>query len=573
MLFRSINNVRYGGDPFDNCNLLSENPGYFPMFSILEGYFAKLTSLFGVGTIKSMIIFSYVLSVLGIIVSFSLFRLVFGDDYLAATGVLLFMTARPIFKYTEFGAYVVQPLFLITLYMFYKRQSLKNAAFLGLMIGLSSITHAVLFVSSYFLAGITILYILLDKKLELPKKNIIIKNIRSSYPALFVMALLAAVISSLYWYNPLIVHHARTSLHYLEWNGPGDMSNIGLQFKMLFDIIKGNLFNFRTIISAISSVLMLTGILFIFTIKNPDEKTRFVKLVFLGVVMLTFSYFATMPLLGIHFVPNYMIKVAGKAILAMVMLFSLRSMFLLLEKKKVLTEKNNLRAISSLILMVLLLVSAAAGVGTYVNDNKWFKVSQSPLSRISTGMQGFVLENTGVDDVFLTTKETGFMLNALTGRKLVSSRRAQNDAYEDLDSREMDMAVILYGDNVDVKKGLIKKYNIKYLYWDYYWIQSEYYFDDKGRITSWFDPLIAFKDERYISLLNKNNVSYFVQNTYVDPTLKSRYHPTFELIFISPQNYHNATHPWNPNLDPYLEEVWSFEQNGQKLARIFKVNI
>ena len=137
----------------------------------------------------------------------------------------------------------------------------------------------------------------------------------------------------------------------------------------------------------------------------------------------------------------------------------------------------------------------------------------------------------------------------------------------------MELAVILYGDDLWTKKELIKKNNIKYLYWDTYWIQSEYYFDDKGQITGWFDPLIAFNEPEYKLLLDQNNVTYMERVDWVDPSYKNERIPQFDLIFVTPENYHNFTNPWNPNLNPFLNKVWNYKQNGMEIAALYEVNV
>ena len=120
---------------------------------------------------------------------------------------------------------------------------------------------------------------------------------------------------------------------------------------------------------------------------------------------------------------------------------------------------------------------------------------------------------------------------------------------------------------------MIKKYDIKYFYWDYYWVQSEFYFDNQGKLTSWFDPLILFYSEEKERILKENDIKYFIQTTWVDPAIKGEGIPKFKLIFISPENYYNNTHPWGKNLDLYMDEVWSYNQQNQKIAKLYKISI
>jgi hypothetical protein len=181
------------------------------------------------------------------------------------------------------------------------------------------------------------------------------------------------------------------------------------------------------------------------------------------------------------------------------------------------------------------------------------------------------VSNTDVKDTILTANEVGFAVNALSGRKLLITRRAQNDAYSDLESRELAAAIILYGNDVQAKKELLKKYDVKYLYWDSYWIQSEYTFNEQGQIVGWFDPIVLFDSAEKREILGKYNISYFSQNTWLDPAAKGEHFNKFDYLFISPQNYINLTHPWNPNLDVFLQEVWSYPSSGQAMSRLYKI--
>ncbi len=567
-----INHIRYGGDPFQNCNLISDNPGYFPLLGIAESPFANFFSL---DSFTAEINFSFIILIFSIFISYILFRKIFGDYKIAFLGVLLFIYIGPILKYTEFATYIINPLFILLLFSFYKKQNYLNAVLLGIAAGINTIAHSVLFPATYITLMFLFLYLVLNSSIKLDKttlrlnKTLIIKSIKKLAPFSIIIIFVSVPISMLYWYEPIFEYSINTSPHYLEWNGPGDMTSFSLQTKIFVDILKSTFSNFSSISGFIRTLFFLCGVISIFLIKEMGENIKFVIFIFLTALICTFSYFITMPLLHIHFVPNYMFKVFGKIILVCFALFGLGGLMSLLNKK---IKLPNLKTILIGVFVVLLIVSNIYAVNNY-KESKWYNVSLNEMDESKISLKNYVLANTEVNDVFMTTKEVGFMLNALTGRKLVCSRRAQNDAFENMDIREIEEAIILYGNNTETKKQLIEKYNIKYLYWDYYWIRSEYYFNEKGQVTGWFDPLISFKNQENIELLNQNNVSYFIKNTYVDPTKKSKYHPTFDLIFISSQNYHNFVHPWNPNLDPYLEEVWSYKQQNQKIAILYKINI
>jgi len=189
-------------------------------------------------------------------------------------------------------------------------------------------------------------------------------------------------------------------------------------------------------------------------------------------------------------------------------------------------------------------------------------------------LQSYLLKNTDGNDVILSTKEISFAINAISGRKVVVSRWAhQNDPFMDLSQRDVDAAIILYGNDTKKKLELIKKYHIKYLYWDYYWINSEFQFDKSGRIVGMFDPLIAFNEPKYKHQLDRYGIKYFRIKYWIDPAGRSKDIRRFDILVVSPQNYHNFTNPWKPDLNKYLTEVWNYTYNGQKIAVLYRIDI
>jgi hypothetical protein len=124
-----------------------------------------------------------------------------------------------------------------------------------------------------------------------------------------------------------------------------------------------------------------------------------------------------------------------------------------------------------------------------------------------------------------------------------------------------------------VRRSLLEKYSVDYLYWEQYWLQSEYTFDKSGQVIGSFDPLIVFDSEENRRILNKNGVQYLTQHTWVDPALRGEEYRTFDLLLISPQNYRSFGTPWSSGLDNYLTESWRYEGEGQVLSKIYKVNL
>lgn len=567
------NHVKYGGNPLVSPNVNGALPVYFVLYSTITGYIAKL---FGLEAITTEFVFSYFIIIFSIIIIFFLSNRLFNNNLISMFTVLAFVSlgSVPIIKYTELAYFVMVPLFVLTLYNFIKNGSIRNGIILGLVYGLVGLTHSVAFMAISLLMLPVFLYYgiyrLIFKEQNLFEKGIIDKvKLKKQIFAFFVVFLVAIPIAMLWWYEPVFIYHAQTSPHYSEWNNQ-DWSVFSNQIDFLVDALIEVFFNFSSISTSIISIFTLIGLASFFLIKNKSEEIVFVQFLICSSLLVTFHYFVTQNLADINFIPLYMKYLLLR--FAATLVFSLGVFFVyrLVEKSSFASNRRYVKYVLATIMLIFMILNQTNLIAEKLND-RWFTVGKSPLPEQLVSLERYLTSNSDVYDTILTTKEVGFALTALTGRKLVVSRRAHNDPFLDMDPRELDAAIILYGNNSDVKRGLLEKYNITYLYWDYYWVQSEYYFDENGKVTGWFDPLILFDSSEKRQILDENKVEYFVQNTWVDPALKGDVYKKFDIIFISPANYYNITHPWSPDLDSYLTEVWNFSSNNQVIARLYKV--
>jgi hypothetical protein len=216
----------------------------------------------------------------------------------------------------------------------------------------------------------------------------------------------------------------------------------------------------------------------------------------------------------------------------------------------------------------MLLIYQAAGV--QMQSNQFFKNADSPLPPYTISLAGYLKANTSVNDVVMTSKELGFMLNSISGRKLLTNRWAhQTDQYMDPSQRDVDAAVILYGNDNAKRMALLKKYNVKYLYWDENWIWTDYQ-QEQGTIYP-FDPLIALDTPAARSQLGAAGVKYVNMTANLDPSIKDWNVRQYKMLYIAPANYRSFEAPWNAGLDPYLQEVWSYSDGGKKVAVLYKI--
>jgi hypothetical protein len=178
--------------------------------------------------------------------------------------------------------------------------------------------------------------------------------------------------------------------------------------------------------------------------------------------------------------------------------------------------------------------------------------------------------NTRPDEVALSTNELSFAWAALTGRKTVVARRAQNDPFVDMDVRNRDAALMLYGNDEAARGRLLRQYGVRYLLWTESWVASEYQ-EDPQLGMSYVDPLLYFRNESYDRELERAGVKLIHHFGWVDPALRGPEYARFELTLVAPANYRSPERPWTGVLDARLAKVWSFEDQGREIAVLYAV--
>jgi len=575
------NHVKYGGSPLESSNIVGALPSYFVIYSAFTGWIARI---FSINAILAEFSFSYIIIILSAIVMFFLSLKLFKNDLMSIIAVLSLVTvsAFPIVKYTVMVEALLIPLLFLCIYNFITKKSLINSAILGVVYGLVGLGHAVAFMASSVLMAFVFIYFeilanpdLKIRKIKETKKIEFKKLLNAIWPYLIVLAIALPIIM-LWWFKPVFVYHGQTSLHQIDANNT-DWSQGSIQFNFLFDTLKTTFFNFANIYTIIFSLLNIAGLLALFFLKTKNTQLRFVKFIIVSAFILVFHYFITQNLLGFNLVPEYISYLILEPAKVLMLCLGAYFIYNLLKKFVFKTDNNANNSHNTLVnyaffgITIILMLAWQVNAYNHRVDNKWYGAGFNELPPNIKELSNYLVANTNVYDTILTSKELGFALNSLSGRKLVITRRAHTDPFIDLDSREIDSAIVLYGNDSAPRKEIIQKYNIKYLYWDNYWIQSEFQINEQGQIEGWFDPLVMFDSPEKQETLKAYNVSFFTQNTWIDPAVKGEYVKKFNLLFISPQNYNSFAHPWNNGLDSYLQEVWNYSQSGAVVSRLYKI--
>ncbi len=508
---------------------------------------------------QAMFNFNLILPLVSLFAFYFLFKKIFNDGWISLLGTVsaVSLMAFPILKYTEFTKYLVLPVFLYSLYLFFTEQNRNNSIFLGLMYGIMALSHSTAFIFSSLSIAVIFIYLLYYDR----------QNFKLSLPYVqskkwFIIAfLIGFIIAQIYWFEPIFILHGNTKLASQLWSTE-DFSSSSVQFSFLTNTLLDMFFNTGSIFAFVSGLLTLAGVVFFFNnYKTLKSSEMFVLLIFLIAFILTFSYFITMPLLGTNFVPGYIFDLYLRVAAVGVAMFGLVNIIQLLgQHGKYLIP----------IMFVLFVLSA------YANYDAWYKgkFEYNPdkgIPELYVSLQGFLM-NDGVHGSVLTSNELGFAINALTGKDLVATRRAHNDPFVDFDQYQLDTAIILYGNNLETKKELLKKYNVKYLYADANWVSMEWMVQD-GKIAGYSDPLLMFYSSDKEAILVNNGIKYVKLKGWADPAVRGMNVKTYDLLIISPENYDwTGKGPWKDDIDVLLTDSWDYKMDGQLVAALFQVS-
>jgi hypothetical protein len=554
----ATNHVKYGGNPLDSSNINGSLPAYFVTYSFLSGNIAKV---FNISALSAEIILSYITIITSIILIYLLINKLFKNKYIAAICAIIYHIPLVIvFKYTNFAQQLVAIALILAIYIFLEKESYKNAIVLGIILGIAGLTHSVMFISSCLLLAIVFIYNFIIKNRQHIRDRQY-KKIFQSMPKYAIVIIIGVAIAMLWWFKPIFYYHGATAAHYTEIQ-QASLDKISQQIIETKNIFTQTFVNFTSPVGIIYSIITLAGIFLFFITKKSEEK-RFVGLIFFSALIINLHFLITYNLFGFHLIPSYMISLLVYPASLLMFAFGLH-----VASSQI---KNRMSANIVLAFLILLLIVLSISSTIMTDKSQWSTAAKAGLPAQLSGLEKYLVQNTSVYDNILSTNELSYSVNAISGRKVMISRRAQNDPFTELDRREVDAAIILYGNDTIKRAELLKKYDIKYVYWNYYWINSEFQTDDSGKITGWFDPLLTIEEFGYYRDFDKYDIKYFEQNTWVDPTLKGDDIKTFDVAIVAPQNYHNFTNPWNPDLNKYLKEVWSYEQSGQKIAVLYEV--
>jgi hypothetical protein len=544
-----IRSIRASLDPMASCSTSGALPGYLPLYGTL---IAALSLIAHLDVFVAMRIGAVLLAGVSVWIVGRVTGRLFGP---AAGWTLagLWSLAHPglIARYTDFAAGIVAPLVFLALALYLLERSARAASFLGAMIAAAGYTHAVLFAGAVVLS-VAVVAIDSLRRGDRPWRSHLV---RAAGRAAIVGAL--ALLALGYWWKPLFVYGGHTSPHYTDWNGGPGLMTLADRVDYTISVVR-RAFDPHSPVEPLVTLLAIAGAIVLVRRPGPRE-WRIAG----GLAALTgiwcLHYFVTMPLLGSHFVPEYAIALLwgfARFLLAGVALSA---------------AIERLRGPRSETVVAWAPVAIAALGAALAITNPALATGRTPLHPSWTSLQRFVERETRPGDVFLSNNELSFALAALTGRKVLTTRRAQNDAFLDMDARNQDAALILYGNDPGLRRRRLDAYQVKYLFWTDEWPSTEFYVDGTGRVLDYDDPLLWFTNPDRERALANAGVRFVHREGWVDPMLRGERYPRFPLTIVTPDNYARRERPWSPDLDRLLGRVWSYDEGGRTIAALYRV--
>jgi hypothetical protein len=547
-----IRSIVASGNPMASCSCSGALPGYLPLYGTLAAVLVWVTRL---PVVNAM----FVLSVLIHALSTAAVTLVVGRHVSARAGVIVaclwaVLQQAPALHYTEFAGLAVVPVFFDALLRWLREPRARHAVYLGLGLGVLGYAHAVAFVSAVMVTGMCGLWLLLSRI----RVDGLVPAAKAAGIGLAIAGA-GAALSLGYWYKPLFVYHGHTSLHYTAWNGGPSFATLGDQLHYLQTLLAMAV-QPRPWSATIIHVLFLAGVV---TLAFAGPRRRFAPIAVVSVATLAWMlhFFVTMPVLHTHFVPDYVRRMLWAFVLVLVAGIPVT---LVLDR---LSQTARASAVFTAVAVTCgLLYVGANGM----RDDEQMLSARDPHPEQFVELASWAAANTRPDDVLLSTNELSFAWAALTGRKTLVSRRAQNDAFLDLDTRNADAAVILYGHDDRLRHDRLARWKVRWVLWTTDWVDGEYF--RRGNMEPvTIDPLCWFSDSTRDRSVASAGLSLTHVNTWVDPAMQAADIPRFDMTQVTAANYTRPERPWSTALDTLLVEAWHYDEDGHRLATVYRV--
>lgn len=458
----------------------------------------------------NLYIIPIILSIILFLVWYKIYRILYSDKHLSLLLTLfslLFFGIKNYYYATSFADLVVLPVILLCILYYFENKNMYGIFYVMVAIGVAGLTQLHLM---YFACGLFVLLLFVKYKEKIDWLNLSLEGFA---------ILIGAVISLLYFYIPVVYYGGNIINNWQQY------STVPLT---LFSFIKLFLYDL-TGKYIILKLISLSGVILFLITKFKTKHLALPLTLLLGVLGLIHPWI-TNPIIHTDFgyYKYYVLVSLGY------LLFSTYSIYY---TYTIITAKKEYFKYVFIIVMFLLLTYSTISV--YKSDS-YIRLGYSNTSTImAQELYNDVKSVTKINDVFIAESvESSFALNGATGRKAVVIRRTHFNAFADFDLRSADMAVMLYGNDTVVRESLMVKYNVNYIYLDYY---SE--LGKKVCLDEWseFSNPLAMEtsynclqtDVKYKDYLVENGIE--VQKVQVRKDISRNDAEKFDMLIIKPK--------------------------------------
>ena len=538
---RGFTQVILNGIPFYESPY---TPGEFHFFPYLAYILiAGITKITGFSLDFVMIYFPLLITIFGIIGVYFAGKIFFKNKNAALIMAISSILFRPFYEKVTTGlAYLFLIWFLYFWFRYEETRKAKDGLFAGLFLGLVALSHGSVFIYGLaaFLGAIFLFFIYDAVKNPKDALKIIIEYIKRYYKLLG----LAFVISMIFFGPIIIKYHLKMLNNSLSYTLI-DVSKLGFGFvlKLLFNSFfdfSNNLF--LTIIRLIAFFGFIISVL---NFKRKESKTPLFIMVI--ITLSAMSFLITKPLFDKSIDPFHLFEGIW---IPLVLFMGFGTIGLIKLSKDVIKRYY----ITSILLIIV--VFGMIKVSINYNNDQWTEYGKNmdpqTASLYETG--SWLMNNMDNAKTVLANDESSFMINAMAGKRVVFSRRVHASYYEDVDKKYADGVVMLFGNDSETDKKLLKEYNVEYVYVDQFLFSY---------------PIVV--NLKYKDYMDMNGINYTIRKVRLDPSTNDA--PAFDSLVVSP-NMNSVMLQALRNLsseNTLIAPAKSFYVSGQISSLILKV--
>jgi hypothetical protein len=445
-----VNNI-VAGNPVWSDGFYANELQYYPyLVFAVQALIVKVT---GLSVNSVFLIFPLLTLIAAAWVWYALGHSIFKSKKWGLVTVLAFLSL--LFNINPKGAqvalFVFIPAFILYWIKYEQDGKTKHAIFSGVFLGLTGLTWGGIFIASCAMIGLTLLYFYIADILKNKKYFETLWVYIKKYYFIFAIAIALFLIFLL----PLAIkYHLHEVNEVTKW---GDTKIELLGPSWVFRTLKDMFFSTASFFSLIISLIALVGLGGMIIAKKSKE-VLIVLSIFIANILTIQHHLISKPLFNAWFLPEKLVYIQY-----LVPFFVTFGVIVLYQQLK----NPNAKKIGLGIVMILFVVMFVWRFNQFKND-QWEQVGRADPTYINalSGLGNYLEEHMAKDQTVLSNDESGFMLAVLSGRKVMITRRTHASYYIDIDQRIADAVIVMYGNDTEFSKNILKKYNVQYFYVD-----------------------------------------------------------------------------------------------------------